>query len=99
MFTHRVEMDLNADSFILLSKKIETTIMPFLRIQKGFCQALTTISPERSSALEETHWNTRSDAESYQEKGYPEILRILADVLAKEPEVSIFEATDASITS
>ncbi len=54
MFTHRVQMQLQADSFILLSQKVKNTIMPLLRLQEGFRDGVTTIAPERSVATEDT---------------------------------------------
>ena len=91
MFTHRVQMQLKADSFILLSRKIEDTIMPFLRVQKGFCKAVTNVAPERSLAIEETHWNTKQEAEDYHRAGYLEVMKALSEVIIAEPTATIFE--------
>jgi hypothetical protein len=89
-------MQLKADSFILLSRKIETTIMPLLRLQKGFNAGLTTIAPERSTAVEDTYWNTKEDAESYQLKGYLEVMKTLSEVVVTAPVTSIFEDLDSA---
>jgi hypothetical protein len=91
MFTHRVNIELNPDSFTEFSRKIQTEIMPALRLQKGFCDGLTTIAPERASAIEDTRWETKEDAEEYQRTGYPEILKILSSVAKTTPTTSIFE--------
>lgn len=89
-------MQLQADSFILLSHKIKDTIMPLLRLQKGFCDGVTTIVPERSIATEDTRWNTREDAEAYQRTGYLEVMKALSEVVITEPTTSIFEHSEIS---
>ena len=91
MITHRVQMQLKADSFNLLSRKIENTIMPFLLVQKGFCDGVTTIFPERSTATEDTHWKTKADAYAYDRTGYWEVMKTLTEVVNAPPITSIFE--------
>jgi hypothetical protein len=96
MYTHRVQMQLKADSFILLSRKIENTIMPFLRSQKGFRQGVTSIAPERSTATEDTYWNTKEEAETYHRTGYLEVMKTLSEVVIAEPVTSIFERANSA---
>lgn len=91
MFTHRVLISLKPDSFIELSRKIETEIMPALRLQKGFCGGTTVVMPERSSATGETRWETREDAEAYQRNGFADVLKMLSSVAETTPTASIFE--------
>ncbi len=94
MFTHRVQMQLKKDSFTLLSRRIEDTIMPFLRDQKGFRHGVTSVIPERSLATEDTHWNTKEDADAYDRTGYREVMKSLLDVVSAPPVTSIFEGAD-----
>jgi hypothetical protein len=94
MFTHRVQIQLKANSFILLSRKIENTIMPFLRTQKGFLNGVISIAPERSTATEDTHWNTKEDAYAYDRDGYREVMKNLSDVVSAPPVASIFEGSN-----
>lgn len=91
MFKHQVKMQLRADSFILLSQKIDNTIMPLLRLQKGFNNGVTSVMPERSSATEDTFWNTKEDAEEYQRSGYLKVLETLAEVVSATPSSVISE--------
>ena len=95
MFTHRVQMQLKAESFILLSRKIENTIMPLLRLQTGFQDGVTSVAPERSTATEDTHWDTREAAEAYHSTGYLEVMKTLSEVIINAPVTSIFEVFDS----
>ena len=91
MFTHRAKIQLKPNSFIELSRQIHDRIMPALRLQKGFCQGVTSIDTIWLTAIEDTRWETREDAENYERTGYPETLRTLSAVIDAEPVTSIFE--------
>jgi hypothetical protein len=91
MFTHRAKIQLKPNSFIELSQQITDKIMPTLRMQKGFCYGVTSIDTIWLTAIEDTRWETREDAETYERIGYPETLKTLSSVLNAEPVTSIFE--------
>jgi hypothetical protein len=94
MFTHRASIELNPNSFIELSRKIEREIMPLLRRQPGFCDGLTVIAPERATATGDTRWKTKEDAEAYQLNGYQEVLKTLSGLAKTAPQTSIFEVVE-----
>jgi hypothetical protein len=96
MFTHRVQMQLKTDSFILLSHKIENTIMPLLRRQKGFQNGLTSVAPERSTATQDTQWDTRENARAYQLDGYLKVMKSLTGVVSEQSVSSIFEVAESA---
>jgi hypothetical protein len=93
MFTHRAKIQLKPNSFIELSQQIHHKIMPALRLQKGFCHGVTSIDTIWLTAIEDTQWETREDAETYERKGYPETLKTLFTLLDAEPVTSIFEVS------
>ena len=96
MFTHHVKIQLKPDTFIDFSRKIQSEIMPALRPQKGFCSGVTSIDTQWSTAIEETQWETREDAEAYQLDGYAEIKQVLSEFITAEPVTSIFETRQTS---
>jgi hypothetical protein len=89
-------MQLKADSFSLLSRKIENSIMPLLRLQKGFRYGLTSVAPERSAATEDTHWDTKEDAETYHRTAYLDVMETLSEVVCAPPITSIFEVSNSA---
>lgn len=95
MFTHRAKIQLKPNSFIALSQKIQIEIMPALRLQKGFCSGVTSIDTIWLTAIKETRWETKEDAETYQRTGYPQTLEMLLEVIEAEPVTSIYEASDS----
>lgn len=94
MFTHRAKIQLKPNSYIKLSQQIQDKIMPALRLQTGFCDGVTSIDTFWMTATEDTHWETREDAEIYQQQGYPETLKILSGVMDAVPVTSIFEFSE-----
>jgi hypothetical protein len=96
MFTHRAKIQLKPNSFIELSRKIQHEIMPALRLQKSFCSGVTSIDTQWLTAIEDTRWETREDAENYQRTGYLETLKMLSEVIEAEPTTSIFEVSNSA---
>ncbi|HEY0772051.1 MAG TPA: hypothetical protein VGD31_17110 [Sphingobacteriaceae bacterium] len=97
MFTHRAKIQIKPNSFIELSQQIQDRIMPALRLQKGFRSGVTSIDTIWLTAIEETRWETREDAETYERIGYPETLKSLSAVIDAEPVTSIFEVSDSGL--
>ena len=94
MFTHRAKIQLKPNSFTELSQKTMDKVIPALSLQKGFCRVVTSIDTFWSTAIEDTRWETKEDAETYQRIGYPETLKILSEVMTEEPITSIFEVQE-----
>jgi hypothetical protein len=92
MFTHRVSIQLKPYSLADFSRKIKTDVMPLVRLQKGFLDGNTFISPSWT-ATEDTHWETKEDAEAYQRSNFQSVLKTLSGLSLSAPTSSIFEAT------
>jgi hypothetical protein len=97
MFTHRAKIQLKPNSFIELSQQIHDKIMPALRLQKGFCDGVTAIDTIWLTAIEDTRWETREDAENYERTGYLETLKTLSALMNDKPATSIFQVSDSGI--
>jgi hypothetical protein len=89
-------MPIKAGSSRGLSNKIDKSIMPFLQSEKGFQTGTTLVNPDRLIAISDTHWETKEDAESYQQTGYLKVLDMLSEFVIKAPKDSIFEVLNSS---
>jgi len=96
MFTHRVTMNLKANSGPELARVTEVEIIPLLRKQKGFLGENTTIAAGRDHAASESYWETKEDAEAYHRTGYQESLKSLLDVVVGLPMVGTFEVSNST---
>ena len=67
-----------------------------LRRQKGFEDEISFIAPERDEALAISLWDKKEDAEAYNQKTYPQVLRALSKVIEGAPKVETFEVGNST---
>ena len=96
MFGRLVTMKLEANSLVELPRIMENEVLPLLRKQKGLCDEISFVSPERSVAVSVSLWDTKEDAEAYNLAGYQEVLKTLARVLEGTPTVATFETVTST---
>lgn len=96
MFGRQVTMKLKADAATELTRINDLEIIPMLRKQKGFRDETTFISPERKEAVVNTFWDTREEAEAYNNTGYAEVLKTLSNVIEGTPIVATFEFANST---
>lgn len=91
MFSRNVSYKLKAKSAAEFTRIVEGEVIPLLRRQKGFDDAISFIAPERNEAITISLWDKKEDAEAHIAKTYPEILRALSSVVEGAPRVESFE--------
>jgi heme-degrading monooxygenase HmoA len=96
MYTRHVTMKLKANSAAEFTRVIESEIIPLLRKQKGFRDEITFVAPERSEAVANSFWDTKEDAEAYNQAGYQEVLKTLSKVVEGTPKVETFEVANST---
>jgi len=97
MFGRQVTFRLKGDSATELNRIAEAEILPILRKQKGFRDETTLIAPERFEAIANSFWDTKADAEAYNQTAYPEVLKTLANVIEGTPTVKTFEFAQSTV--
>jgi heme-degrading monooxygenase HmoA len=96
MYTRHVTIRLKANSAAEFTRVIESEIIPLLRKQKGFRDEITFVAPERSEAVANSFWDTKEDAEAYNQAGYQEVLKTLSKVVEGTPKVETFEVANST---
>ena len=91
MFSRNVSYKLKAKSAAEFTRIVEGEVIPLLRRQKGFDDAISFIAPERNEALTISLWDKKEDAEAHITKTQPEILKALSSVIEGSPRVESFE--------
>ena len=91
MFGRQVTLKLKANSAAELNRIAETEILPILRKQKGFRDETTFIAPDRSEAIASSFWDTKADAEAYDQTVYADVLTRLSSVIDGTPTVKTFD--------
>ena len=78
------------------SQTIEKKILPILRKQKGFRDEITLIAPGGTEAVGISMWDSREQADNYNNPSYPEVLRELNKLLDGTPHVQTYEVTNST---
>ena len=91
MFARKVSMLLKPGSIAKLSQLMEKDVIPKLRKQRGFQDAITFLVPSRNDIFVISLWDRAESAEAYNRETYPEVLRFLAPLLEGTPKIETYE--------
>jgi hypothetical protein len=99
MFARRVSIYLKDNGVVGFQQKIDEQVIPLLRKQTGFVDALTFLYPNRKEVHSISLWQTAEDADAYSRNVYPEVMKILSpvvDVLEGITRVQTYEVLNAT---
>jgi hypothetical protein len=96
MFARTVSIHLKSNMLSDYTRTFEKEILPLLRKQKGFRDEITLSNPSSLDAMAISLWETRADAEAYNTKTYPEVLKTVARMIDGTPKVQTFEAVTST---
>ena len=96
MYSRNVSFKLKAKSAVEFTRILEGEIIPLLRRQRGFEDEISFVSAERNEAVAISLWDKKDDAEAYNRKTYPEVLKALSRVIEGAPKVEIFEVGNST---
>lgn len=96
MYSRNVSFKLKSKSAAEFTRIVEGEVIPLLRRQKGFDDAISFIAPDRNEAVAISLWDKKEDAEAYSQKTFPEILKALSKVLEGAPKVETFEVGNST---
>jgi len=91
MFARKVAARLKPNSLTEFTKLMEREILPWLQKQEGFLGLITLAVPNSREIATISFWDHRGNAQVYNASGYPEVLKILQDLLDGAPYVKTFE--------
>jgi hypothetical protein len=85
--TFRIKANMQSD----YTHAFENQILPLLQKQKGFKEEITLSNPGSQDAVSISLWEHKSNADDYNTRAYPEVLKTLAKVIDGTPRVQTFE--------
>jgi len=98
MFTRIVEVTAKSGEARELSNTINDKVLPILKKQAGFVDETLLVSDtEPNRVLAISFWNTKEDAERYQQEQYPAVHEMVRHLLETEPTIRTFNV-DTSTT-
>lgn len=99
MFSRIVTMKLKQNQYNAsdLTKAIDEKVLPVLRKQEGFKNAVFCANPNGTEAIALTVWDRKESAESYNQNTYPQVLQSLTNLLDGNPHVKSFEVISSTL--
>jgi heme-degrading monooxygenase HmoA len=97
MFARHVAVKLRPGTVAEFTRVMDSEILPWLRTQKGFLDAITLAVPGGREIVSISFWDEEESAQVYNSMGYPEVLEILKKVLAGTPQVKTFDVVSSTL--
>ena len=94
MYARNIRIKLKANSALEFSHLIEQKIIPLLRAQNGFRDAVALVAPQHDEAMAMSFWDNKASADAYNHVAYLDVLRILSTVVKTMPVVETFDIID-----
>jgi heme-degrading monooxygenase HmoA len=81
MFARKVSLQMKPNSVAEFTQIIEKDIIPLLRKQPGFQDAMVFVVPGGTEAVAISVWDQQEHAEAYTRGTYPHVLQAVAQVV------------------
>jgi heme-degrading monooxygenase HmoA len=92
MYTRIVEITSKSGKSRELCNTIEEKIVPILKKQTGFVDETLLVSDvDSNEVLGLSFWNSKEDAERYNQEQYPKVHEMLKQLIETEPEIRTFD--------
>jgi heme-degrading monooxygenase HmoA len=96
MFARRVSMHLKPNCASDFTKRLEKEVIPLLRKQNGFQDEMSFITTGGKEAFGISLWDRKESAEAYSRATYPQVAKILTNVVEGTPQVDTFEVSNST---
>ena len=96
MFARKVVVRLKPNSVTEFTNLMDGEILPWLRKQEGFRDLIILAAPDGSEVATISFWDHAGDAQACDSSGYPEVLRVLAELLDGTPYVKTFDVVSST---
>ena len=96
MFARKVSARLRPNSLTQFTNLMEREILPWLRRQEGFLDLIILAAADGGEVATISFWDHEGDAQAYDSEGYPEVLKMLAELLDGKPYVKTFEVVSST---
>jgi heme-degrading monooxygenase HmoA len=97
MFARTVSLQLKPNTAAEMTQRLDNEVIPMLRKQKGFHDAITLLGTGGTKVCSISLWDDKQSAETYNRETYPEVLKILGRVTEGTPQVETYEVTNSTL--
>ena len=96
MFARNVSIHLKSNMLSDYTRTFEKEVLPLLRRQNGFKDEITFASSGGADVTAISLWDNKANAEAYNTKAYPEVLKTLARFIEGTPKVQTGEVINST---
>lgn len=96
MFARKLHLQLKPNSVAEFTQTIEKEVIPLLRKQEGFQDEITFVTPSGTEVVGISLWDRKENAETYNRRAYPQVLKALAKVVEGTPQVLTYEVSNST---
>jgi quinol monooxygenase YgiN len=96
MFARIVSTNLKPNLLKEFTDKLEKEIIPTLRKQQGFKDEIVFAVPGGTKVVGISLWDSKESAETYHRAHYPEVLKMLANLVEGTPEIQTLEVVSST---
>lgn len=97
MYARNVALHLKPNTLSDFTKTFDSNVLPILRKQKGFRDEITFATTAGTDVVAISLWDTKENAEAYNVKGYPEVLKSLDRFLDGVPKVRVSDVISSTM--
>jgi len=97
MFARKVAARLKPNSIAEFTNLMECEILPWLQKQPGFLDLIILAFPDGAEVATISFWDHQGSAQAYNSSGYPEVIKMLEDLLDGAPYVKTFEVVSSTL--
>jgi hypothetical protein len=91
MYARNISFRLKSNMQSEYMRTLENQILPLLRKQKGFQDEITLCNPGTQDAVAISLWENKQNADDYNTKTFPEVLKSLSKIVDGTPQVHGYE--------
>jgi len=96
MFARNVSIHLKSNMLSDYTRTFEKEVLPLLRNQNGFKDEITFASSSGTDVTAISLWDNKANADAYNTKAYPEVLKTLAKFIEGTPKVQTGEVVNST---
>jgi heme-degrading monooxygenase HmoA len=96
MFARNLHLRLKPNSVAEFTQTIEKEVIPLLRKQKGFQDEITFVTPNGTEVVGISLWDEEADAQAYNRRAYPAVLKALEKVAEGTPQLQIYQVSNST---
>ena len=97
MYARIVTSNLKPNRLNDFTEMFEKQVIPMLRKQNGFKDEITFVAPNGIEVRTISFWDKKENAESYSSTTYPEVLKVLANILEGTPQVKTYDVVHSTV--